>query len=149
MKSREQAGLSWNSQTLRYERSTGRQIDEFMNLRIEQMRQRALEFRPLILSARIFGPNNGSRKKAAHAAAFYKKVFGKPTLKERAKSFALVCFATIEWLRIRVRRLFGRGEIVRQPLTCRVDYNMECSPYSPVEAPEIASSLQHSCNLPS
>jgi len=149
MKSREEAGLSWNPQTLRYERSTGYQIDEFMNLRIEQMRQRALEFRPLIPSARIFAPNNGSRKKAAHAAALYKKVFGKPTLRERIRSYGLVCFATIEWLRIRVRRLFRRGEIVRQPLTCRVEYNSECSNFSPVETSKIPSGLQHRCNLSS
>jgi hypothetical protein len=147
MKYREKAGLTWNPQTLRYEKSTGYQTDDFMNLRIEKMRQRCLEFRPLMLSARIFAPNNASRKKAAHAAALYNKVFGKPTLRERARALGLVCFAAIEWFRTRVRRVCGRGEIVRQPLSRRVEYNMECSASSFVEAPEIPTSLQQRCNL--
>jgi hypothetical protein len=147
MKSREQAGISWNPQTLRYERSTAYQADEFMNLRIEKMRQRALEFRPIMLSARIFSPNKGSRKKAAQVSALYKEVLGKPSLKERARSFALVCFATIEWFRIRVRRLFGKGEIVRQPPKRRMEYNGTCSSSSCVEAAEIPTGLQHRCNI--
>jgi hypothetical protein len=147
MKSREEAGLSWNPQTLRYERSTGYQTDEFMKLRIEKMRQRAREFRPLMLSARIFAPNNNSRNKAARVAALYNEALGKPALKERARSLALVCFAAIEWLRIRVRRLFGRGEIVRQPVSRKVEYNSKCAASSRVEAVEIPSGLQHRCNL--
>ena len=147
MRTREQAGLSWNPQTLRYEGSTDHQTDHFMNLRIEKMRQRALEFRPLILSARIFAPNNGSRKKARHVAALYNEVFGKPTPREGAKSFGLVCFAAIEWFRLRMRGLFGRGEVVRQPLSRRVEYNREFSTYSQVEAAEIPSGLQHRCKL--
>jgi hypothetical protein len=146
MKSREEARLSWNPQTLRYEKSSDYQTDEFMNLRIEKMRQRALEFRPLMLSARIFAPNNGSRKKAAQVAALYIEVFGRSTIKERARSFALVCLATIEWLRIRVRRLFGREEIVRQPLSRRVAYKRKCADLSEVKAPGIPTGLQHTCN---
>jgi hypothetical protein len=146
-KSRETANLSWNPRTLRYERSTGCQPDEFMSLRIEKMRQRALEFRPLMLSSRIFAPNHGSRRKGAYVAALYDEVFGKPTLKERAKSSGLVCFATIEWFRIRLRRLFGRGEVVRQPLSRRVEYSSECTASSPVEIAEMPSDLQHHCNL--
>jgi len=145
LRAREQAGLSWNPQTLRYEKSTAYETDEFMKLRIEKMRQRALEFRPLLLSARIFAPNNASRQKAAHVAKLYNEALGKPTAKERAKSLGLVCFATIEWFRIRTRRLFGRGEVVRQPLSRRVEYNMECSACSRVEAAEIPASLQHRC----
>jgi hypothetical protein len=146
MKSREQAGLSWNPETLRYERSGGYQTDEFMKLRIEKMRQRALEFRPIILSARIFSPNNGCRKKAAHVAALYNETLGKPTLKERVKSFALVGFATIEWFRIQVKRLFGKGEILRQPPSRRVKYNTECSAFSEVQAPGIPTSLEDRCS---
>jgi hypothetical protein len=145
MNSREQAGLSWNPQTLRYQRSPGCQTDEFMTLRIEKMRQRALEFRPIMLSARIFAPNNSSRKKAAHVAALYNETLGKPTREERARSFALFCFAAIEWCRIRVRRLFGRAELVRQPRTRRVEYNSECSALSPVEAPGIPTGVQREC----
>jgi len=146
MRSREQAGLSWNPETLRYERSGGCQTDAFMKLRIEKMRQRALEFRPIILSARIFAPNNGCRKKAAQVAALYHEALGTPTLKERVKSFALVGFATIEWFRIKVRKLFGRGEILRQPPIRRLEYNTECSAPSPVEAVEMPTGLQHGCN---
>jgi hypothetical protein len=145
MKSREEAGLFWNPETLRYEKSTAHQTDEFMKLRIEKMRQRALEFRPIILSARIFSPNNKSRKKAAQVATLYNKALGKPTLKERARSSALVCFATIEWFRVQVRRLFGRGEILRQPPSRRVKYNTECSALSTVEVPEIPTGLQRRC----
>jgi hypothetical protein len=146
MKSREEAGLSWNPETLRYERSGGYQTDEFMKLRMEKLRQRALEFRPIILSARIFSPNNGSRKKAAQVAALYNEALGKPTRKERVKSFALVGFATIEWFRIHVRRLFGKEEILRQPPGRRVEYNTECSAPSRVEAVEMPTGLQHGCN---
>ena len=146
-KYRETAKLCWNPRTLRYERSTGCQPDEFMSLRIERMHQRALEFRPLLPSAWVFAPNSGARHKALQVASLYNEVFGKPTLKERAKSYGLVFFATIEWFRIRVRRLLGRGEIVRQPLTRRVEYNSECFVSSPVETAEIQSGLQHRCNL--
>ncbi|MDH3557071.1 MAG: hypothetical protein OES18_14585, partial [Deltaproteobacteria bacterium] len=134
-----------NPETLQYERSSGYQTDEFMNLRVEKMRQRALEFHPIILSARIFSPNNGSRKKAAQVAALYNEALGKPTPKEQARSVALVCFATIEWFRVQVRRLFGRGEILRQPPSRRVKYNTECSALSTVEAPEIPTGLQRRC----
>jgi hypothetical protein len=146
MKFREEAGLSWNPETLRYEKSTAHQTDEFMKLRIEKMRQRALEFRPIILSARIFSPNNGSRKKAAQVATLYNEALGKPTLKEQARSVALVCFATIEWFRIKVRRLLGRGEVLRQPPIRRLEYNTECSTPSRVEAVEMPTGLQHGCN---
>jgi hypothetical protein len=148
MKSREEAGLSWNPQTLHYERSTAYQPDEFMNFRVEKMRQRALEFRPIMLSARIFAPNSGARKKAAQAAALCHGILGKPNLKERAKSLALVCFATLEWFRIRVKRLFSRGEIVRQPPNRRLEYNKECSVSSHLEGTEMATGL-HQCSSPS
>jgi hypothetical protein len=147
MNSREEAGLSWNPQTLHYESSTGYEPDAFMNLRIERMRQRALEFRPLLPSAWVFAPNSGARNKALQVASLYTEAFGKPTLKEVAKSLALVCFATIEWFRIRVRRLLGRGEVVRQPLSRRVEYNSECTASSPVEIAEMPSGLQHHCDL--
>jgi len=145
MKSREEAGLFWNPETLRHEKSTAHQADEFMKLRIEKMRQRALEFRPIILSARIFSPNNGSRKKAAQVAALYNEALGKPTRKERLRSVALVCFATIEWFRIQVKRLFGRGEILRQPRIRRVEYNTECYDLSRVETAEITIGQQRRC----
>lgn len=148
-KSREEGELSWNPQTLGYEKSTGYQPDEFMKLRIEKMRQRALEFRPLLLSARIFAPNDSARNKAAYIASLYNDALGKPPLKERFRSFGLVCFAAIELIRIQMRKLFGRGEVVRQPLSRRVEYNSDCSVFSRVEAPEIPTALQHRCNLSS
>jgi hypothetical protein len=146
MNCREEAGLFWNPETLRYEKSTAHQTDEFMKLRIEKMRQRALEFRPILLSSRIFAPNKISRQKAAQVAALYNETLGKPTLKERVKSVALVCFATIEWFRIQITRLFGKGEIVRQPPIRRVEYNTECSALSRAEAAEIPTGIQHPCN---
>ncbi|MGD8383164.1 MAG: hypothetical protein PVJ11_13525 [Syntrophobacterales bacterium] len=146
MEFREQTGLSWDPETLRYERSGNDQPDEFMKLRIEKMRQRALEFRPIILSSRIFAPNNRCRKKAAQIAALYNEALGKPTRKERVESFALIGFAAIEWLRIHLRRLFGKGEILRQPPIRRVEYNTDCSAPSRVEAAEISTGLQHRCN---
>ena len=145
IKSRQEAGLFWNPENLRYEQSTTHQTDQFMKLRIEKMRQRALEFRPIMLSARIFAPNKVSRKKAAQVAALYNEALGKPTPKERVRSVALVCFATIEWVRIQMRRLFGRGEILRQPPSRRVEYNSTCSASSWVEAVEIPTGLQRRC----
>ena len=127
MKFREQAGLCWNPQTLRYERSAIYRPDEFVNLRLEKMRQRALEFRPLLLSARLFSPNKASRNKADHVTTLYDTVFRRPTLQERARSFALVCFAGIEWSRIQLRRIVSGRDTVRQPSTRRVYY----SPSSP------------------
>jgi hypothetical protein len=143
MKSREEAGLSWNPQTLQYDGSTAYQPDGFMNLRVEKMRLRALEFRPILLSARIFAPNRGARKKAAQVAALYKRVLGKPTAKERFKSLGLVCFATLEWFRICVKRLFGGREIVRQPPKRRLEYNSKCSVLGEVEGKEMVTGLHH------
>ena len=127
MKFRERAGLCWNPQTLRYERSAICQPDEFMNLRLEKMRQRALEFRPLLLSARLFSPNKASRNKADRVATLYNKVFRRPTLRERARSVALVCLSGIEWSRIQLRRFVSGRDMVQQPSTRRVYY----SPGSP------------------
>jgi hypothetical protein len=146
MKYREETGLSWNPETLRYEKSTAHQTDDFMKLRSEKMRQRALEFRPIMLSARIFAPNNRCRKKAAQVTALYHEAFGKPTREERVRSYALVCLATIEWFRIHVRRLFGKGEILRQPPMCRVEYNTECSAPSRIKAAGISTGLQQPCH---
>ncbi|UCG12278.1 MAG: radical SAM protein [Deltaproteobacteria bacterium] len=126
-KLRERAGLCWNPPALRYERSATYQPDEFMNLRLEKMRERALEFRPLLLSARLFSPNKASRNKASRVATLYNKVFRRPTLRERARSFTLVCLAFIEWSRIQLRRLVSRRDMVRQPSTRRVCYS-PCSP---------------------
>jgi hypothetical protein len=127
VKYRERARLFWNPQTLRYERSATYQPDEFMNLRLEKMRERALEFRPLLLSARVFSPNKASRNKAGRVATLYNKVFRRPTLRERARSFTLVCLAGIEWSRIQLGRLVSKRDIVRQPSTRRVCY-YPCSP---------------------
>ena len=129
MKFRKQAGLCWNPETLRYEGSGIYQPDEFMNLRLEKMRKRALEFRPLLLSARVFSPNKASRTKADRVATLYHRVFQRPTLTEKIRSLALVCLASIEWSRIQLIKLVNGRDIIRQPSMRRV-YYPPCRPTS-------------------
>jgi hypothetical protein len=119
---REKAGLCWNPKTLRYEKTKNPKPDEFMELRIEAMRKEALKYRSLLLSSKVFAPNKASRKKSDMAIGLYNEVFGKPILKERVKSIELLPFATVEATRIGVRKLFGKGDIVRQPPTRRMEY---------------------------
>jgi biotin synthase-like enzyme len=60
-KTRKKAGLCWNSKTLKYEKTNNLKQDKFMELRIETLRKRALEIRPILLASKIFAPNRASQ----------------------------------------------------------------------------------------
>jgi hypothetical protein len=120
---RKKHGLCWNPETLRYEKTKNPKPDNFMKLRIGMMRNKALYLRPTILASKIFSPNKASRKKSDEAIAIYNEVFGKPTLKEKALSIALLSLAAVEAARIKIWKLLGRDEFARQPPTRRVEYH--------------------------
>ncbi|MBW2999267.1 radical SAM protein [Candidatus Woesearchaeota archaeon] len=122
IKAREKAGLCWNPEKLKYEKTENPGPDKFMKKRLEMMKKEALSFRPTILVSKIFAPNKASRKKSDMARSLYNEAFGKPTLKDKSKSIALLGFATIEAARIWVRKLLGKGELIRQPPTKRIEY---------------------------
>ncbi|MBW2999321.1 radical SAM protein [Candidatus Woesearchaeota archaeon] len=122
---RKKTGLCWNPNTLRYEKTKNPRPDKFMELRLEMMRKKVLEIRPAFLASKIFGPNKKARKKSKMAAALYKEVFGKPTIKENLLSVVLLPFTTIEAFRIWLWKIFRKDEFVRQPPTMRVEYKQE------------------------
>ncbi len=121
---REREGLAWNGEALRYQASNGKPApDAFMRLRLEQMRNTALEYRPLLVAMMCFAPNRAARKKCLRTARLYREVFGRPTVSERARAFGLLGLAIVEAIRIGVRRMLGRGELVLQPPTVRREFN--------------------------
>lgn len=121
---REREHLAWNSRKLCYESDLTRHgSDTFMLNRIEQLRDRALEFRPILLCAQIFAPNRKNRKKAKEIKRLYINTFGRPPVIEKIKQIGLVLFATCEWLRINYLRFIGKYDLIRQPPTLRSTYN--------------------------
>ncbi|MBW2999324.1 hypothetical protein KY339_01520, partial [Candidatus Woesearchaeota archaeon] len=120
---RKKHSLCWNPETLRYEKTKDPKPDEFMKLRIQIMRERALYLRPTILASKVFAPNKTSHKKSDMAIALYKEVFGKPTIKETAMSLALLPLAATECIRRWVWKLLRKSDFVRQPAMRRVEYN--------------------------
>ena len=94
--------------------------DPFMELRVRELRKRALLFRPILSAARAFAPNPASREKASRIADSFRRTFGEPSWKDRLLSAAFLCSACIESARIHARSALGLGELVRQPPVRRV-----------------------------
>ena len=112
---RQEAGLAWNSGSLQYEKTSRPEKDEFMLLRIRKMERIAMNIRPILLPALVFGPNRNARKKVRRTAALYRKVMGPPGLKVLLMSFALVVTGAVEQVRLWVNRFKGRESIVYNP----------------------------------
>ena len=113
-------GLAWNPETLRYDRSAGRQSDDFMVLRLRMMRRRAEEFRPLLTAAWLFSPNTVARRKCRELELSYREIFGPRGLVDVFKSSLLVLFGMVESLRLGWGRMRGQDELIRQPPTRRI-----------------------------
>ena len=115
---REQKGLGWDPQSLKYVPVAVPARDDFMRLRLECMRRTALQFRPILGVMLKYAPNAKAALKCRKVMTLYNEVFGTMTLTERMKSVA------VRLLAIRERRRMRRegGVIMRQPPTDRVSY---------------------------
>ncbi len=121
---RQWEGRSWNHETLRYEKpAEPAGPDRFFEQRLEALRERTVRYRPILLAAWCFSPNRAARGKCREVAALYRELFGKPTLRDRVESAVVLACATIEATWIAVRRLLGRGDILRQPPRVRREYD--------------------------
>lgn len=120
---REKTGERWDPATMRYVPGRGGAApDPYMALRVEEMRRRAMELRPVCTPAALFAPNARTRRKARDVEALYRATFGPPTLTDRAKAAALSCTATLEALRFEACRWLGEDEFCRQPPMRRMEY---------------------------
>ena len=115
-------GLCWNQDLLRYEKSTDPRPDEFMRLRLEMIAAEARRYRPSLLPALIFAPNNRARRKTLKVMRRYRRVFGRSSAAEWAKATVLSASATLEFIRLQIRRLAGHETVIRQPPVCRREY---------------------------
>ncbi len=120
---RQNRGISWNPETLRYEKCDNPKPDEFMRLRIRKMQIIAINLRPILFITKIFAPNRTARKKAKETIKLCKEVLGKPKLKDRFGSFFLMLSATIEVIKILWSKLMGKSGITYQPPSNRVEYS--------------------------
>lgn len=129
---RRAAGLSWNPDTLRYDRraDSGQPPveDPFMEERIELLRRRALEFRPALPSAWLFGPNRASRRKCLELMRRYRRLFGRAPARDRVAGALLCVTAALEYVRHLCFRAAGREGIVRQPESRRIEYAGSAGP---------------------
>lgn len=119
---RKRDGLSWNQESLRYEKSVNPAPDRFMKQRLRVMRRIALGYRPALFAAWLFAPNGRARKKARRVMRLYSNVFGKPGARDRVKAVGLAAFGAVELTRIFFAKLRGHDGIVRQPPCRRMEY---------------------------
>ncbi len=109
----EKKGMAWDSKTLKYVKAGSPKPDEFLKLRLEAMRQSALEFRPILKSAELYAPNLESAQKARMIAQKFDETFGKKTFMENVMSVAVRALAFVEYIRSQ------NGVVMRQPPTIR------------------------------
>ena len=114
--------MSWNRETLRYEKVCDASEDVFMKLRLRKTQKIAMNARPLLTPLFVFSVNRKIRKKTKETKKMYNEVFGMMSLKDRVKSYALLMFAIIEWIHLLGKNLVGEETIVRQPPVVRVEY---------------------------
>ncbi len=116
---REAKGLVWNAEVLRYvPGGKPGAVDEFMQKRLEAMRESALEFRPILTAAVDHAPNEAAREKAKKVRAAFNETFGAPKVLDRVMSGAVRALAVVE----KIRAVAGGGVVMRQPKTIRVTY---------------------------
>lgn len=121
--SREQNSIAWNRTSLCYEKTSTPVRDEFMELRLDSMRKEALRYRPVLLPAMVFSPNNRTRKSVYRIIRLYNKTFGRPGAKDNLKSTVLLVSACLESLRVLFSKIIGRESVIRQPSVHRVEYH--------------------------
>lgn len=112
---RKAAGLAWNPDTLRYEKSDKGGDDVFMKLRIRKMEKIAMNIRYVLWAAWVYAPNAQARRKASATIGRFSEVLGKPGLMVRLKSAALVVTGAIESVKIMANKLMGRESVIIQP----------------------------------
>ncbi len=119
---RQHEGLAWDAASRCYVKMSEHIHDTFMHMRIEKIKARALEFRPILLAASLFGPNAAARRFARRVARDYECAFGTPSLADRAKSIGAIGTSLSEFVRIGAARLKDQDELIRQPPTRRIRY---------------------------
>lgn len=121
---RQEAGLAWNPETLRYEPSERPAPDRFMKQRLLMMTRMAAIMRPALWAAWVYAPNDAARRKARTAMRLYREVLGPPKGRDIAAAAGLVATGAVEYARLLYSRLRGRESIVRQPPCRRTEYRM-------------------------
>ena len=121
-RTRQAQGLGWNPATLQYDQRNGHAEDRYMLDRIRVLRERASEFRPILLSAWLFSPNRAARRKCRDLMKRYRCLLGRSSARERFGAVLLAATAAIEFLRHMLCRAGGREGIVRQPSSRRLEY---------------------------
>ncbi len=123
----------WNSKSRKYEiidkktrnDGTGSDLDPFFKLRLDKMKEIALQMRPVIDVNKVYAPNNKNRKKAFKAEKLYKEIFGKPSMKDKVMSAGLLGMATKAAAKHAVALLKGQESVIMQPPTNRIEYNFQ------------------------
>ncbi|MCP4645073.1 MAG: radical SAM protein [bacterium] len=115
LRDRNEQGLAWNPETLRYENQEGAGPDRFMKRRVKMMRSMAIKTRPVLLAAWVFAPNREARAKARRGMRLFAETFGKPRIMDTARALGLIVLGFVETFRFRAHRLMGAESIVRQP----------------------------------
>jgi hypothetical protein len=123
VKARAAEGRTWDAGTLAYSRRNGHEPDAFLARRIDRMRQRLEEYRPILPAARLFAPSAEARRRCRELSAQYREHLGPAPWPDRVKATLLVLTASAEHGRLWRARRFGSGEIVRQPPTRRIEYD--------------------------
>jgi hypothetical protein len=118
VQAREEAGLAWDSESLKYIHRPHSQPDEFMRLRLASLRSNALKYRPLLSSTLKYAPNIEAAEKCRMVIRLFDKVFGRRTIRGKVMETAVRVCATIE--SVRLRR--GNGALLRQPRFQRRTY---------------------------
>jgi hypothetical protein len=121
-KTRHEQGLAWNPATLRYAKTESSGPDEFMALRLKEMRTFARNIRPFLLPIWIFSPNSAARRKAVRVMKLYDQVIGRMDTREKMVSSALVFLSAAELIRHWASRTFLGRPFARQPPSQRVEY---------------------------
>jgi len=118
VKEREEAGLVWDSDSLKYVHRPHAQPDDFMRLRLDSLRRNALKYRPLLSSTLKYAPNPESAEKSRMVIRLFDRVFGRTTIREKAMETAVRVCAAVE--NVRLQR--GNGVLIRQPGVHRCTY---------------------------
>ncbi|MCX6997454.1 MAG: hypothetical protein NTV49_10290, partial [Kiritimatiellaeota bacterium] len=119
---RKTQGLCWDPDTLQYDQRNGHVEDRYMLERIRFLRQRATEFRPILLSAWLFSPNLAARRKCLGLITRHRRLFGRTTVLEKLAACLLSVTATFEFLRHLLCLTVGREAVIRQPPSRRLEY---------------------------